>query len=352
MLSCNQPGSEQAGNTTAIDSLKNDSLTKTNKEKHLQNIRQLTFGGENAEAYFSFDNKKIVFQRTNPKENIFCDQIFYSPLDSFQPKLVSTGKGRTTCPFFLPGDSLIIFSSTHLKSDTCPPVPDRHKIGKYVWPIYPSYDIFITDLNGKIKKQMTKNNFYDAEATVSPKGDKMVFTSTRSGDIELYTMDLNGKNVKQITNELGYDGGAFFSPDGNKIIFRASRPKTEEDVKIYKDFLKQNLVMPTQMELFICNADGSDLKQLTQFGGANWAPYFYPTGNKIIFSSNKEHTRGFPFNLYMINTDGTGLEKITADENFDSFPMFSSDGRKLIFASNRENGGTRETNLFIADWVE
>lgn len=321
-------------------------------EEHLQNIRQLTFNGENAEAYFSFDGKKVVFQRTNQKENIFCDQIFYSDLKNFNPKLVSTGKGRTTCAYFLPGDSLILYSSTHLQSDTCPPVPDRKKIGKYVWPVYDRYEIFIADLNGNIGKQLTKNNFYDAEATVSPKGEKIVFTSNRNGDLDLYTMDLDGGNVTQITHELGYDGGAFFSPKGNKIVFRASRPKTEEDINAYKDLLKQNLVAPTQMELFICNTDGSDIKQITHLDGANWAPFFHPSGKKIIFSSNHEFPQGFPFNLYMINTDGTNLERITADEEFDSFPMFSPDGKKLIFASNRNASEKRQTNLFIADWVE
>lgn len=348
ILGCNQ-GKKQEQNESNV--ISNDTLKK---EKHITNIRQLTFGGENAEAYFSFDNKMIVFQRTSVKDGFPCDQIFYSRLDTFNPKMISTGKGRTTCAFFLPGDTAIVYASTHLTADTCPPIPDRKKIKKYVWPIYPSYEIFIADLNGKIKKQLSKNKFYDAEATVSPKGDKIVFTSTRSGDIELYTMESDGKNVKQITHELGYDGGAFFTPDGNKIIWRASRPKTDEEIKIYKDLLKENLVAPTNMELFIANADGSGQQQITNLGGANWAPFAFPpsNGDKIIFSSNHDFPKGFPFNLYMINSDGSGLERITMDEEFDAFPMFSSDGKKLIFASNRASHETRETNLFIADWVE
>lgn len=321
-------------------------------EKHLRNTRQLTFGGENAEAYFSHDGKKIIFQKTDKKNNIPCDQIYISDIENFAPKLVSTGKGRTTCAYFMPGDTEIIYSSTHLSADTCPPVPDRKKIGKYVWPIYSSYEIFIGDLKGNIKKQLSQNNFYDAEATVSPKKNQIVFTSNRNGDLELFTMDMDGKNVKQVTHELGYDGGAFFSPDGSKIVFRASRPKTEEEIKTYTELFSQNLVAPTQMELFICNTDGSELKQITSMGGANWAPFFHPTGEKIIFSSNHSYPRGFPFNLFIINTDGTGLEQITTDEEFDAFPMFSPDGKKLIFSSNRNNGGGRETNLFMADWVE
>jgi Tol biopolymer transport system component len=210
----------------------------------------------------------------------------------------------------------------------------------------------VADKNGKIVKQLTNTPGYDAEATVSPKGDKIVFTSTRNGDLDLYTMDINGKNVKQITHEIGYDGGAFFSPDGKKIVFRASRFTTEAAKKEYLDYLKQGLVAPTEMEIFVCNADGSDLKQITKLGKANWAPFYHPAGKKIIFSSNHKGKRGFEFNLFMINEDGTGLEQISYDKVFDSFPMFSPDGKKIIFSSNRNNGGTRNTNLFIADWVE
>jgi dipeptidyl aminopeptidase/acylaminoacyl peptidase len=329
-----------------------DSLIHYPEEKHFKNVRQLTFGGDNAEAYFSPDGKKIVWQKTNPKENIFCDQIFISSLNApLSGKRISTGKGRTTCAYFI-NNTEILFSSTHFSDTACPPIPDRKKIGKYVWPIYPDYDIFVADTNGKIIRQLTASPGYDAEATVSPKGDKIVFTSIRNGDLDLYVMNIDGSNVKQITNTLGYDGGAFFSPDGKKIVFRASRPKTEEEIKEYKELLSQNLVAPVKMELFLCNVDGSDLKQITHLGGANWAPFFHPSGKKIIFSSNYEYSRGFPFNLYLINTDGTGLEKITHDGTFAAFPVFSPDGKKLIFASNRNNKGTHDTNLFIADWVE
>jgi TolB protein len=213
-------------------------------------------------------------------------------------------------------------------------------------------DIYVSDLNGKVVKQLTKKKGYDAEATVSPKGDKIVFTSDRSGDLELYTMDINGRNVKQITNELGYDGGAFFSPDGTKIVYRSSRPKADSAVTKYKNLLKQHLVEPSDMEIYVCNIDGSDKKQITHLGKANWAPFFHPSGNKIIFSSNHKSSRGYQFNLFMINLDGTGLEQITFDPVFDAFPMFSPDGKKILFSSNRNNGGTRSTNLFVADWVE
>lgn len=318
-------------------------------EKHFKSVRQLTFGGDNAEAYFSFDNSRLVFQATNPAWNTPCDQIFFAETGNFSPKLVSTGLGRTTCSYFLPGDSLILYASTHESGKDCPPKPEPRPDHKYVWAIYETFDIYIADLNGNIRKKLTNEKGYDAEATVSPKGDKIVFTSTRNGDIDLYTMNLDGTGVKQITNELGYDGGAFFSPDGKKLVFRASRPKTPEDIATYKDLLSKNQVMPTNMEIFTCNADGTDLHQVTHLGGANWAPYFSPDSKRIIFSSNHV-TKGFHFNLWMCNLDGSELEQISFDPTFDAFPVFSRDGKHIVFSSNRNNGGTHDTNLFFAEW--
>jgi len=334
-------------NSTVSDTLRYE------EETHLKNIRQLTFGGDNAEAYFSFDDQHLVLQRAYDAENIPCDQIYYgkipvSPDEDFEMNLVSTGKGRTTCSYFMPGDSLIIYASTHTAGEDCPPEPDR-SMG-YVWPIYNSYELFIADLNGNIRQQLTDNEFYDAEATVSPQGDKIVFTSTRNGDLDLYTMDIDGTNIQQITDVPGYDGGAFFSPDGSKLIFRASRPEGEE-LEDYRNLLKEGLIRPGALELFVCDADGSNLKRITDLGQANWAPFFHPSGEKIIFASNHK-SGGRTFNLFMVNLDGTELEQITYDEQFDAFPMFSYDGTKLVFASNRNNGGTRETNIFIADWIE
>lgn len=323
------------------------------QEKHLSNIRQLTFGGDNAEAYFSFDNAMLTLQITHPKAGIECDQIYMiAPGDTGKPehKLISTGKGRTTCSYFMPDNQHILYASTHLAAEACPPPPERRTDGKYLWPIYPSFDIFVADLQGNIVKQLTSEPGYDAEATVSPDGKTIVFTSDRSGDLELYTMNTDGSNVKQITSGLGYDGGAFFSPDSKKLVFRASRPQTEEEIQEYKELLKQGLVAPTNMEIYTCNVDGSDLKQITRLGKANWAPFFHPSGEKIIFSSNHAGKGGYNFNLFMINLDGSGLEQITYESNFNAFPMFSFDGKKLVFSSNRNNGGTRDTNVFIADW--
>ncbi|MGB0402689.1 MAG: hypothetical protein ACPGEG_01240 [Salibacteraceae bacterium] len=327
------------------------------QETHLTNVRQLTAGGDNAEAYWSFDDKMLVFQATNEAWGVECDQIYITRWEDTDMKtkpaqMASTGWGRTTCSYFLPGDSTIVYASTHVVDSTCPPKPEKRADGKYVWPIYESFDIYVADLGGQITDTLTNDPGYDAEATVSPKGDKIVFTSLRTGDLELFTMNIDGSDVKQVTDELGYDGGAFFSPDGTKLIFRSSRPKTEEDIAVYKELLAQGLVMPTDMELYMCDVDGSNMKKLTDLGKANWCPFFHPDGDKVVFASNHATEKGYPFNLYMIDTLGNNLEQITYDNVFDAFPVFSNNGKHLVFSSNRNNGGTRETNLFVADWKD
>jgi tricorn protease-like protein len=358
LISCKNTSEEKTNGINTESTMVVESKTDTliyPEEKHFKSMRQITFGGDNAEAYWSFDDKQLVFQSNFKDWGMECDQMFLmNAEDSFKdkkPPMISTGKGRTTCAYFLPDNKHFVYASTHLEDDACPEVPLR-KNGKYVWPVYNSFDIFVADLEGNITAQLTNEPGYDAEATVSPKGDKIVFTSTRSGDLELYTMNIDGSNVKQITNQLGYDGGAFFSPDGSKLIFRSSRPKTESEIKAYKEMLAQGLVQPTDMELYICNADGTELRQLTNLGNANWSPFFHPSGEKILFSSNFEAERGFPFNLYMIDLDGKNLERITHGETFDAFPVFSNDGKYLVFSSNRNNGGGRDTNLFIAEWQD
>ena len=348
-----QPSGSTEQNTSETASEPADTL-RYDQEVHLKNVRQLTFGGDNAEAYWSFNGQMLSFQATNEAWGTACDQIYYMPITGYtgeKPPLVSTGKGRTTCSFFLPGDTSILYASTHLAGDACPETPPVVD-GKYVWPIYASFDIFVADLQGNIQKQLTNTPGYDAEATISPDGKKIVSTSTRSGDLELWTMDIDGSNQKQVTNELGYDGGAFFSPDSKKLVFRASRPQTEEEKTAYKDLLAQGLVQPTQMEVFVCNVDGSEMQQVTKLGKANWAPFFHPSGERILFASNHHTESGRQFNVFSIKLDGTGLQQITFDTVFDAFPMFSPDGKKIAFSSNRFNGGTRSTNVFVADWVE
>ncbi len=326
------------------------------QEKHLKNIQKLTFGGDNAEAYFSPDGSKLTIQVTNKKFGVECDQIFSLDLNEkeFSQKslqLISTGKGRTTCSYFMPDGKHILYASTHLGNHACP-APPKPRDGKYLWAVYPEFDIFMSDLKGNIVKQLTNTPGYDAEAVVSPDGKKIAFTSTRSGDLELWTMDIDGSNLKQITSGLGYDGGSFFSHDSKKLVFRSSRPKTEKDINEYRELLAQNVVAPTEMEIYTCNVDGSDIKQVTNLGKANWAPYFHPSDKKIIFSSNHHSTRGYDFQLYMIDLDGKNLKQITWESEFNAFPMFSPDGKKLVFSSNRQQGEARETNVFIADWVD
>lgn len=317
-------------------------------EKHLKNIRMLTDKGENAEAYLSFDEQKLIFQSNNG--DLPCDQIFEMNIDGNNKIMVSNGEGKTTCSYFLPGDTAIIYASTFSADQNCPTPPDRTK--GYVWKLYPEFDIYIAKPDGSGLRKMTTTNGYDAEATVSPVGDKIVFTSTRDGDPEIYTMNLDGTNQTRLTHQKGYDGGPFFSLDGTKIVFRASRPKTEKDLTDYNDLVKNGMVRPTALELYVMDADGRNMKQVTNFGAASFAPFFFPDAKKIIFSSNLNSAGPMNFDLYIINVDGTGLEKITNCEGFDGFPMFTRDGKKLVFASNRFHKKEGETNIFIADWVE
>ncbi len=328
------------------------------QEKNLQNIKQLTFGGDNAEAYFSPHGKKLTMQIAYPRDGVECDQIYTLDLGIENPQrsdlnLVSTGFGRTTCSFFMPDGKHILYASTHDKSKECPETP-MFTDGKYLWPIYDSYDIYVADLEGNIVKRLTDSPGYDAEAVVSPDGSKIAFTSTRSGDLEIWIMDIDGSNKRQVTHKLGYDGGAFFSHDGKKLVFRASHPTEEKDIKEYKYYLNKDLVAPTNMEIFTINIDGTGLKQITDLGRANWAPYFHPSDEKIIFCSNHHNTSpsGHDFQLFMIDTSGEHLHQITFKSYFNSFPMFSPDGTKLAFSSNRNPDNPRETDVFLVDWVD
>ncbi len=335
-------------NLSPISSFAQDDSFIIEGENHLTNIRMLTDGGENAEAYLSFDETKLIYQST--VGDLQCDQIFTMKLDGNDKQMVSTGKGRTTCSYFLPDDTKIIYASTQIAGDDCPPPPDRSK--GYVWELYNSFDIFSANADGTDLTQLTFSQGYDAEATVSPKGDKIVFTSTRDGDPEIYVMDINGSNQTRLTFQKGYDGGAFFSQDGMKIVFRASRPKTEEELSDYEELADKGLFRPTTLEIYTMDSDGSNIKQITNFGKASFAPFFFPDGEKIIFSSNVNSENGRNFDLYMINIDGSGFEQITFNETFDGFPMFTKDGKQLVFCSNRFNKKEGDTNVFIADWVE
>lgn len=316
-------------------------------EKHLTNIRQLTFGGENAEAYWSPDGARLTLQ--SRREGLKADQIFTMNADGSDVKMVSTGKGRTTCSYFYQDGERILYASTHRASDEPPAPPDQSQ--GYVWPVYADYDIFTCKTDGSDLERLTKRPGYDAEATVSPDGKKIVFTSMRDGDLEIYVTDINGRNTRRLTHELGYDGGAFFSPDSEWICYRAGHPQGAEEEKTYRELLEKGLVKPSKMELWIMRADGSGKRQVTSNGAANFCPFFTPDGKQLIFSSNMKNPRGRDFDLYLINLDGSGQEQVTFDPSFDGFPMFSPDGKKLVWASNRNAKEKGETNVFVADWA-
>ena len=314
-------------------------------EPHLANIRQLTFGGENAEAYFSSHGTRLIFQST--RAGAGCDQIYTMNVDGSGTTRVSSGKGRTTCAFFSPDDRKIVYASTHLGGDACPPTPDFSR--GYVWPIYDTYDIFRANPDGSGLERLTETPGYDAEATIGRDG-RIVFTSVRDGDMEIYAMNADGGDVKRLTSRPGPDGGPFFSPDGSLIVFRGKALESGPELDDYRLLLRQGLWRPTSLEIFVMNRDGSNLRQVTRLGGANFAPYFFPDGRRILFSSNHHNPRGRDFELWAIDVDGGNLERITSNPTFDGFPMFSPDGTRLAFASNRDAKARGDTNVFIADW--
>jgi len=314
-------------------------------ERHFASLSQLTFGGQNAEAYFSRDGRELIFQST--RDELQCDAIFRMNSDGSQQRRLSSGKGVTTCAFIAPDDRSIIYASTHLAHDRCPPKPD-HSRG-YVWPLYSSYDIFTAGPEGEDPVPLTRTEGYDAEAVYSPRGDRIVFTSLRSGDLELYLMNPDGSGVEQLTDTAGYDGGAFFSRDGNWIVWRASRPEGQA-LADYRALLAEGLIRPGKLELFIMNLEERRPIQISANGAANFGPYWHPDGRRIIFSSNMHDPKGRNFDLYLVDIETRKTERVTTYEGFDGFPMFSHDGRRLVFASNRFGKVKGETNVFIADW--
>ena len=313
---------------------------------HLANLKQLTSGGQNAEAYWAPDGKRIVFQTT--RDPYQCDQIFVMNADGSDQHLVSTGKGRTTCGYFLPDNKSIVYASTHAAGDACPAAPDRSK--GYVWAVYPSYDIYLTGDKGSSPQRITTADGYDAEATVNFRKKKIVYTSMASGDLDLWQMNLDGSGKKQITKSAGYDGGAVFSHDGKKIVWRGNHPSTPETMAKYKNLLKESLTTPMKMEVIVSGADGKNPKQITNFGCASFAPSFTPDDKKIIFASNKHNCDGRKFELFLMNLDGSGLEQVTDFGGFTSFPEFSPDGKTLVFATDKGAKSRYEFNIFTADW--
>ncbi|KAF0239879.1 MAG: WD-40-like beta propeller repeat-containing [Planctomycetota bacterium] len=317
------------------------------EERHLPGLMPLTAGGENAEAYFSADDRRLILQSTHG--DMKADQIFTMPAAGGEMTRVSTGKGKCTCAWFFPDGSRILFASTHMAGDEPPPRPDYSK--GYVWAVHDEYDIFSANADGTVMKRLTENPRYDAEGTMNRDGSRIVFTSHREGDLDVYSMKPDGTDVKRLTDEPGYDGGAVYSPDGKKIVYRSFHP-TGPELDEFRALLAEAKVRPTTMELWIMDADGSRRRQITRLGGANFAPAWHPDGKRIIFSSNHLDPKSRNFDLFLVNEDGTGLERVTVNDTFDGFPMFSNDGKRLVFASNRDSKVKGETNIFIADWVE
>ena len=329
-----------------VAALQQPAVTPDSGEGHFRNIRQLTFGGQNAEAYFSRSGRQLILQRTPGDTG--CDQQYIVNIDGSGLHRVSSGLGRTTCGYFFAGDSRIFYASTEHAGTACPPRPDYSH--GYVWALY-DYDIYVADSSGAHATRLTDNPGYDAEGTLSPDGSTIVFTSLRDGDLDIYTMRTDGTQLKRLTHTLGYDGGPFFSPDGKQVVYRAYHPHTAADSATFTTLLAQHLVRPLEMDLWVMNADGSNQHQVTRLPGASFAPFFTPDGTRIIFASNYKQPESRNFDLYLVNPDGTGLEQVTTNPEFDAFPMFSPDGTKLVWASNRHGARPHETNIFIADWV-
>ena len=324
-------------------------------DRYMKNVKQLTFEGDNGEAYFSWDDTELIFQSN--RENEPCDKIWIMNADGYDKRMVSPGHGAHTCSFFFPNGREIVFASTsHLPGD-CPPKPNPPAGVRYVWPLYP-YDIFKANADGSGLIRLTDNPKYDAEPVVSGDGKKIVFGSQREGDFDIYVMNADGSNVKRLTERVGYDGGPWFSPDGKRIVWRAWYPDTEEELTQWRECMEKNYILPFSLDLWVMDADGSGKRRLTENGATNWAPSWHPDGKRIIFSSNMDDWReplktfGHNFELYLINPDGTGLERVTYNNVFDSFPMFSNDGKKLVFESNRNPEKPHATDVFIADWDE
>jgi Tol biopolymer transport system component len=313
----------------------------------LTDIRQLTHGGENAEAYWAPDGKRLIFQTTRPPYD--CDQIFIMNADGSDQHLVSTGKGRTTCGYFLGDNKHIVYASTHLADAACPASPDRSR--GYVWGVFAGYDIFLATDDGKIEKRLTDTPGYDAEATVNWKTGTIAYTSLASHDLDLWTMRPDGSGKKQITSKPGYDGGATFSRDGSHLVWRANYPQTDALMATYKALLADNLTAPMKMEIVVGNGDGSNPHTITNFGCASFAPTFTPDGKRILFASNKHDCDSRNFELYIVNLDGSGLEQVTHFGGFTSFPEFSPDGKTLVFCSDRDTKERSEFNIFTAKWT-
>lgn len=342
-----QPAPTQASPMTEWP--KNRAFAPESGELHLKNLRQLTFGGQNAEAYFNLKGNKLTYQTRQP--NYPDEQIYTMNIDGSNRTRISTGKGRTTCSYFSPDEKWVYFSSTHFAQPGGQPPIDMSK--GYVWMVNPNFILYRSRPDGKNLERVIAKPGYVAETTIAPDSSYMTFTGNWEGDVEIYRSNLDGSGITKLTDEIGYDGGPFVSWDGKQIVYRRSAPfQSQEEITAYQSLLKENLVRPSNMDVWLMDADGSNKRQVTNLGRASFAPFIHPNGKQIIFSSNHHDPTGREFDLFLINTDGTGLKQITFSPEFDGFPMFSRDGKKLVWGTNRHGAVRGETNIFIADWVE
>jgi Tol biopolymer transport system component len=324
------------------------------EQDFLSNVRRLTFAGRRAgEGYFSPDGSRMVFQSEREPGNPFY-QIYSMDMRTGQTELVSTGVGKTTCSFIHPLSGDVVFGSTH--HDPCSEELQRQELDlrasgqerRYAWDYDPEMDLWVRSAADGTLRRLTEARGYDAEASYSPDGEWIVFTSTRgaygrelteeeqarlevdpSYFAELYRMRSDGSGLQQLTDVPGYDGGPFFFPDGSRVVWRR--------------FSEDGLIA----DIWSMRPDGSDPRQLTDFGAMSWAPYVHPSGAYILFASNK---LGFSnFEIFLVDVEGTRQPvRVTWTDGFDGLPVPTPDGRRLVWTSTRHEGEGGQ--LFIADW--
>ena len=318
-------------------------------EKHFANMKQLTFEGEYAEAYFNSDGTKLIYQGHIGADN--CDQIYIMDLETGESKMVSTGDGVTTCSYFkYPCDDKIVYASTHAATPDClKKTTGGHSVA---YRIHSEYDVFLANPDGSDLTPLTDSWGYDAECAFSPDGTSIVWTSLASGDLELWKMNSDGSHKIRLTDEIGYDGGPFFSSDNRKICYRAYHPTSSDEMAEYKDLIKKDMVKSYPLQLWVMNADGTGKMQVTDNGKTNFCPFFAPGDDRLIFATNYMSESPMDFNLWIVDLDGSNLERLSYSKTFDGFPMFSPDGKKLAFISGRNQKAPRDFNIFICDWVE